>query len=87
MEPHECFELLSHLYGLVDANDLWHAKIDKHLTEDLKIEISMSDLSPYLYCDGGQLIDINTTYVDDLLRCGTESLREKRNSLMINSRS
>ena len=31
LAPHECFQLLKPLYGLGDAGDLWHSRLQNHL--------------------------------------------------------
>ena len=73
--PHECFELLRPLYGLIDAGDLLHKTLHKHLTEDIGLEATKADPSLYFSFREGKLIGINGSNVDDLLRAGGNDFR------------
>jgi len=75
LDPSECFELLKPLYGLSDAGDLWHMSLHKHLTNDLHLVPTKTDQSLYFSFRRGELIGINGSYVDDLLRAGTEEFK------------
>ena len=72
LDPSECFELLLPLYGLCDAGDLWHQTLRKDLTDELELEPTKVDPSHYFSFRLGELIGINGTYVDDLLRAGDD---------------
>lgn len=75
LDPRECFELLKPLYGLCDAGDLWHQTLNKHLINDLHLEPTRCDPSLYFSIRQGELIGINGTYVNGLLRAGTREFR------------
>ena len=77
LDPSECFELLKPLYGLDDAGDLWFQSLHNHLVSDLHLEHTKCDPSLYLCICKGQLIGINGSYVEDLLRAGTGKFRSK----------
>ena len=76
LRPEECFELLRPLYGLSDAGDLWHKTLHRHLVDELGLVPSKADPSLYFAFTDGTLSGINGSYVDDLLRAGTESFQE-----------
>ena len=77
LDPSECFELLLPLYGLCDAGDLWHQTLRKHLTDELELEPTKVDPSLYFSFRLGELVGINGTYVDDLLRAGDNGFHKK----------
>ena len=75
LSPNECFELLRPLYGLSDAGDLWHQTLHAHLVNDLGLVPTTVDPSLYFARANGELVGLNGSYVDDLLRAGTTSFR------------
>ena len=77
LDPSECFELLKPLYGLCDAGDLWFQSLHNHLLSDLHLEPTKCDPSLYLSIRKGELIGINGSYVDNLLRTGTRDFRSE----------
>ena len=72
LSPEECLELLKPIYGLADSGGEWHRTLDDHVQIDLKITPTIID--PFLYCqfEDDHLVGINGSYVDDLLRAGTD---------------
>ena len=77
LQPDKCFELLRPLYGLSDADDLWHRTLHRHLVEELELVSSKADPSLYFSFTAGELSGINGYYVDDLLRAGTPEFQER----------
>ena len=77
MEPYECFELLKPQYGSSDAGDLWQQTLHRHLTQDLRLQPKKTDPSSYYLFNKGNLVGINGTYVNDLLRAGNAQFRLK----------
>ena len=68
LSPEESMELLKPIYSLADSGDEWHRALDNHVQIDLKIVLTI--IYPSLYCqfEDNQLVGINGSCVDDLLR-------------------
>ena len=77
VETEESFELLRPLYGLADAGDLWHKTLRQHLTTDIDLEPTKAGPSLYFSFRKGEIVGINGSYVDDLLREGDFEFQEK----------
>ena len=77
LDPDQCLQLLKPLYGLCESGDLWHATMDEHHRKDLGMTPLRSD--PALYCllTDHILTGLSGGYVDDLIRTGDDSFREK----------
>ena len=74
--PEDCFELLLLLYGFWDAGDLWHKTLHADHTEQLGFQPTKVDYSLYFSFCQGVLNGINGSYVDVLLRAGTQEFRD-----------
>ena len=71
LSPQACLELLKPIYGLVDSRDQWNQTLDDHI--QINLEMTCTIIDPLLYCnfENNHIIGINSSYVDDLLRTGT----------------
>ena len=76
LEPHECFELQSPLYGLCDSVELWLRTLENHLMNDLGVIATKADTSPYFSFRSGKLVDLNGSFVEDLLRADDREFHE-----------
>lgn len=75
IQPDKCFGLLLPLYRLGDAGDLWHKTFDKHLVKEINLKPTVTDPSLYFSFSDENLIGINGSYVDDLLRAGRSEFK------------
>lgn len=64
-------KLLRPLYGLADSGDYWGATFSQHITKELGMEPTIGDSAFFYKNDGGRLVGMTTTYVDDALQAGT----------------
>ena len=76
LDPDKCFELLKPLYGISDAGDFWHMTLNKYLINELCLMPNKNYPSLYFSFRRRELIGINGSYVDDLLRAGAALLDE-----------
>ena len=67
----ECLELPIPIYGLDDSGDEWHRAQNDHVQIDLKMALPFINPSLYYHFEDELLIVINGSYVNDLLRLGT----------------
>ncbi len=63
--------LIKPLYGLHELGDIWHRTLDKHHRTTLGMVSLQSDPSLYAHTSNARLSGLLSTYVDDILRCGT----------------
>ena len=77
LEPHRCLHLLKPPYGLCDAGELWAATMHKHHRQDLGMQPTKSDPALYTMSENEKIICLSGTYVDYLLRAGTDKYRTK----------
>lgn len=63
--------------GLGDSGERWHAKIDGHHRNDLKMTPLDSDPALYVDDDGKSLCGLSAVYVDDMLRAGEKVFEQK----------
>ena len=76
LSPDQCMQILRPLYGLTESGDLWFQTLQQHHTLDLKMSHLKSDPSFHFIKSGNTLSGISGTYVDDLLRAGTENFKQ-----------
>ena len=84
LAPEECLQLMKPLYGLCKSGDLWHATLDRHHRQDLGMKSLDTDPTLYHLVSDGTLFGLSGSYVDDMIRCGTQEFR--RHCLSTNNR-
>lgn len=68
-------QLLMPLYGLSESGDHWFETLDDHHCRELGMCTLRSDPAMYVKMKDNQLIGLSGTYVDDILRVGSEEFR------------
>ena len=84
LAPEQCLQLTNPLYGLCESGDLWHATLDRHHRQDLGMKPLDTDPALYHLVPDGTLVGLSGSYVDDMIRCGTQEFR--RHCLSTNNR-
>lgn len=69
--PDKLLKLLRPLYGLADSGDYWGATFSRHITEQLGMTPTIGDAAFFYKNEGGRLVGLTSTYVDDALQAGT----------------
>ena len=75
LDPKQCLQLLTPLYGLCESGDLWHATLDKHHRQDLGMTPLDTDPALYYLVMDNSLAGLSGSYVDDIIRCGTDKFK------------
>ena len=68
----KCLESLKPIYSLASSGDEWHQTRDDHVKIDPKMTATIIDSSQYCQFVDGQPVGINGSYVNDILRTGTD---------------
>lgn len=68
----QVLQLLKPLYGLCESGDLWYKTPDEHHRLDLGISLLHTDPALYFKLNGSCLTGLSGSYVDDMLRAGTQ---------------
>lgn len=71
----QCLQVLRPLYGLCDAENLWHQSLDEHHWKELSITPFRVDPALYPSSANNTLTGLSGTYADDSPRTGTDSFR------------
>lgn len=72
----EALFLIRPLHGLCESGDPWQETLEHHLQNELGMTPQRSDAGMFALREGGRLIEMNSTYVVDLLRMGTSDFRQ-----------
>ena len=74
-----CIQLLKPIYGLADCVDKWYRILHDHIKADVKIELTIIDVSLYCKFDDYDLIGINGSKVDDPFCSNTDEWMQEAN--------
>ena len=75
LSTEKALQLLKPLYGLSESGDLWFEILDAHHRKELGMKTLRCDPALYTLKQGGKLIVLSGTYVDDIIRAGDPSFR------------
>ena len=62
LSPDECLETLKPIYDLAGSGNEWHQTLDNKVKIDLKMTLTISDLSLYCQFEDSQLVGINRSF-------------------------
>ena len=72
----ELLQFINALYGLTDAGDYWGEKLHSHHVKDLRMKHTTVDFSLFFKHIGNKLVGMSGSYVDDIIRCGTNKFEQ-----------
>ena len=78
--PTQCLKLLRPLYGLCESRVLWHASLDAHHRNDLRMRPLLIESALYAFIVDGHLKGLSGTYVDDPIRAGDKEFKKLSNA-------
>ena len=78
----EMLLLVRPLYGVCDAGDYWHAALQKHVREDLRMTPLSSDPALYMRKGVGGLVGLLGTFVDQCLLGGNSAFQAATESTL-----
>lgn len=69
-ESNEAFQLLKPLYWLIDSEDLWFERLDRHRRSELQMEPLCCNTTLYVWRKSKKLAELFGAYVDDTIEAG-----------------